>query len=111
MRPLPSAIDFTMCCTQAKSPLLSVGKPANARPHGSLSQISRPHCSNENGGLAITYLAYLPDVLILYDFFYLIISIPSPFSACKFGRYCCINFPAEVSCGPCQPSLTQKRMR
>ena len=43
-----------MCWTQAKSPLESVGRPAKARPQGSLSQISRPHCSSENGGLATT---------------------------------------------------------
>jgi hypothetical protein len=54
MRPVFGAIDFTMCCTQAMSALLSVGKPAKARPHGSVSHISRPHCSSENGGLAMT---------------------------------------------------------
>ncbi len=54
MRPLPAAIDVTMCCTQAKSPLLSVGSPAKARPQGSFSQTSRPHCFSEKGGLAIT---------------------------------------------------------
>ncbi len=54
MRPVRSAMDLTMCCTQAKSPLESVGRPAKARPQGSLSQISRPHCSSENGGLATT---------------------------------------------------------
>jgi len=54
MRPVPSAIDFTMCCTQAKSPVDDGGSPAKFRPHGSFAQTSSPHFSSENGGLAIT---------------------------------------------------------
>ena len=53
-RPVFSAIEQTMCCTQAKSPLLPVGIPAKARPQGSLSQISRTHCLRLKGGLEMT---------------------------------------------------------
>jgi hypothetical protein len=47
MAPVRGAMDLTMCCTQAKSPDLSVGRPAKARPQGSLSQTSRPHFQRE----------------------------------------------------------------
>ncbi len=48
-----------MWLIKAQSPLLLGGTPRQKRLYGSLSALSAPHLSSENGGLATTQLNFI----------------------------------------------------